>query len=177
MTESAESSADHLALRVERLPCPVAALICDFDGVLTDNRVIVREDGLESVVCDRSDGLGLQMVRDSGVAVGVLSKERNPVVSARCKKLGVACIQGIDDKLPVLRKWAEEHGVKMEHLVYIGNDVNDVECLKAAGCGVAVADAYDVAMEASDFVLERSGGYGAVRELCDLILARNAQAS
>ncbi|WP_428389747.1 KdsC family phosphatase [Mucisphaera sp.] len=176
MTESPESSADHLALRVERLPIQVKALVCDFDGVLTDNRVIVREDGMEHVVCDRSDGLGLQMLRDLGVHVGVLSKERNPVVQARCTKIGIDCIQGIDDKLPVLKRWAEERSVSLEELVYVGNDVNDVDCLAAAGCGVAVADAYEPAVHASDFLLERSGGYGAVRELCDLILARNAQA-
>ncbi|QDU71393.1 3-deoxy-D-manno-octulosonate 8-phosphate phosphatase KdsC [Mucisphaera calidilacus] len=162
-------------MRVERLPSPVRALICDFDGVLTDNRVIVREDGLESVVCDRSDGLGLQMVRDAGVAVGVLSKERNPVVAARCKKLGIECVQGIDDKLPKLRSWAERLGFGLDSVVYVGNDVNDVACIEASGCGVAVADAYEPALAAADFVLERRGGFGAVRELCDLILARRAQ--
>lgn len=175
MTESTESSAEHLALRVERLPKQVKALICDFDGVLTDNRVLVREDGLESVTCDRSDGLGLQMVKKSGVEVGVLSKERNKVVMARCQKLGIECLHGIDDKRPVLEKWMAERGIEMEAVVFVGNDINDVECLEAAGCGVAVADAYGPAMAAADFALERRGGFGAVRELCDLILARNAQ--
>ena len=162
------------AERAAALPPRVDALVLDFDGVLTDNRVWVTEDGAESVACHRGDGWGLARLRDAGVRLLVLSTEANPVVRRRCDKLGIECRHGLADKAAALRDWAAAAGVAAEHVVFAGNDVNDLGCLQWAGCAVAVADAVPAVLAASDLVLERPGGLGAVRELCELILERRA---
>jgi len=146
--------------------CPQAAVF-DFDGVLTDNRVIVDQDGRESVVCDRSDGAAMRRLRESGVEVLILSAEANSVVQARAQKLGVPVLQGIDDKLKALWAWLEEHGFAIDDTVYVGNDLNDLECLRL---GVAVADSAPEALAAADVVLARGGGKGAVREISDHLI-------
>lgn len=154
------------------LPRRVGALVLDFDGVFTDNRVIVTQDGREAVVCDRSDGWGLSQLRRAGLPILVLSLETNPVVQARCAKLGIECRQGVTDKATALRQWLAERAIDPRAVVYVGNDVNDVECLRAVGCGVAVADAYPSARASARVVLSRPGGRGALREVADLILER-----
>jgi N-acylneuraminate cytidylyltransferase len=156
--------------RLSLLPDPARAVVFDFDGVFTDNSVWLDQDGREAVVCGRGDGMGLKRLEERGISILVLSAETNPVVAARCRKLGLECIQGCGDKLPVLKQWASGCGIDRSALVYVGNDINDVECLGWAGCGVAVADAYEAAMRSSRIVLDRAGGHGAVRELCDLVI-------
>ncbi len=163
--------------QASRLPQPVDAVVMDFDGVFTDNAVFVMQDGREAVRADRGDGMGLSMLRSEGIPLVILSKERNPVVSARAEKLGIECHQAEDDKLPALTRWAAAHGVRLEHTVYVGNDINDVECLRAVGCGVVPSDAHPTARAAANLVLERPGGHGALRELSDLILARKGESS
>lgn len=148
----------------------IKLLASDFDGVFTDNRVLVREDGTESVICNRSDGLGLEMVRAVGIKVVVISKEQNPVVTARCKKLKIPVIQGVGDKLPILKDYMERSGVSREEIMFIGNDTNDIECIKFAGIGVCVADSHQDVLKISDIVTQRKGGYGALREICDQLL-------
>jgi N-acylneuraminate cytidylyltransferase len=152
------------------LPAKVAALVMDFDGVLTDNRVSVDQDGRESVQCSRADGMGLELLRKAGLPLLVLSKEQNPVVAARCRKLQVRCEQGIEAKWPALLAYCAELRIAPEQVVYVGNDINDLECMRAVGCGVAVADSHPEALRAAKLVLSANGGAGAVRELCDLIL-------
>jgi N-acylneuraminate cytidylyltransferase len=153
------------------LPTPLGALVLDFDGVFTDNAVMVAQDGTESVRCDRGDGLGLEMLRRSKLPILVLSKERNPVVQARCAKLGLTCLNGVDDKLPALTRWLGERNIPLAQAVYVGNDVNDLDCLRAVGFGVVPADAYSAAQAAAKLVLSRPGGHGAIRELAELIHA------
>jgi N-acylneuraminate cytidylyltransferase len=152
------------------LPERVEAVVYDFDGVLTDNRVTVSEDGIESVTCDRGDGLAIAMLREEGVEQLVLSKELNKVVSTRCRKLRIPVIQGQEIKWPVLRQWLDEKGISRAGTIYVGNDINDVECLQNVGCGVAVGDAHPAIRPFARLVLEKPGGRGAVRELADLIL-------
>jgi len=153
-----------------RLPQPVEALVMDFDGVFTDNRVVVFQDGSEAVVCSRSDGWGTAQLKKRGIRMLVLSAEPNPVVKARCEKLGLACQHGVKDKLGTLVEWLEKNQLKLKNTVYLGNDLNDLECLKMAGCAVVVADAHPDVIQAADIVLTNPGGKGAVRELADLIL-------
>jgi YrbI family 3-deoxy-D-manno-octulosonate 8-phosphate phosphatase len=153
-----------------RLPDPLRAVAMDFDGVFTDNSVYLDESGREQVRCHRGDGLGLEQLRKAGYELVILSKERNPVAGARAKKLQIPIHIGVDDKLPLLESWLSERGLRLDQTVYVGNDVNDVECLKAAACGVAVADAHPTAKAAADLILSASGGRGALRELSDLIL-------
>jgi N-acylneuraminate cytidylyltransferase len=154
------------------LPFKPQALILDFDGVMTDNRVWINEMGNESVVCDRGDGMGIEQIKQAGISVTVLSSETNPVVSSRCEKLQIPCLQGVQDKGKGIRLIAEEHGIDLRNTVYIGNDLNDIPCLSHAGFYVAVADAHPGYAGKVDLVLKRNGGSGAVRELCDLILDR-----
>lgn len=156
----------------DALPREVRGLVLDFDGVLTDNRVMVLEDGREAVCCDRGDGMGLGRVKRRGLPILVLSKEQNPVVQARCRKLGIPCRHGIDDKRPVLDAWLRENDLDARDVVYVGNDINDIDCLRAVGCGVAVADAHPEAKAAARAVLGAPGGRGAIRELTDLIEPR-----
>jgi YrbI family 3-deoxy-D-manno-octulosonate 8-phosphate phosphatase len=158
-----------------RLPQPLGGIVFDFDGVLTDNRVIQHEDGGEAVLCDRSDGLGISMLRDAGVAMAVLSKQRNPVVAARCRKLNLPYRQGIDDKAAELAALAGELGVDPRQLIYVGNDVNDLPAMRLAGLSIAVGDAVAAVKAEASYILSAAGGRGAVRELTDLVLAALAR--
>ncbi|REJ80104.1 MAG: hypothetical protein DWQ36_12145 [Acidobacteria bacterium] len=155
----------------------VRLLALDFDGVFTDNRVFVSELGHETVACNRSDGLGLEMARDAGLELVVLSKERNPVVRVRCEKLRIPVTQQLDDKLTLLRAMAEERGLAADEVAYVGNDVNDVECLQWAGVAIVVADAHPDAVAAAGLQTRAGGGHGAVREVCDAWLASRDAAS
>jgi N-acylneuraminate cytidylyltransferase len=145
-------------------------VVFDFDGVMTDNRVSVTEDGQEWVTCHRGDGMGLAALKEAGVLLGVLSSETNGVVTARCRKLGIPCKQALENKGAALRVFAAEMDVPLGRVVFVGNDRNDLECMEMAGLAVAVADAHPTALGAADWVLAKEGGQGAVRELCDQLL-------
>src|SRR3972149_2376915 len=140
------------------LPERVELLVLDFDGVLTDNRVWVDAEGGESVAADRGDGWGIARLLESGVHVVVLSTETDPVVAARCKKLGIPAVQGVREKGPALTALLQERGAEPEGVVYVGNDVNDLACFPIAACAVAVADAHPKARLAADLVLRNRGG-------------------
>lgn len=154
------------------LPDPIGAIVFDFDGVFTDNRVLVLEDGTEAVSCNRADGLGLDYLRETGIPLLVLSTERNAVVAARCRKLQLECRQNVSDKLEALRHYAAERRIPLSSIIYVGNDLNDQACLDAAGCSIVVADANPALTRTATIVLGRRGGDGAVREVCDLVRHR-----
>ncbi len=149
----------------------VTLLVLDFDGVLTDNRVWVDQEGREAVRCHRGDGWGIARVREAGVEVVVLSTETNPVVQARCRKLNIECVHGLDDKLSVLEVMADERGLDRDQIAYVGNDVNDLAAMRWVGMPIAVVDAEEDVKPAAQIITERRGGYGAVREICDLIMS------
>ncbi len=155
------------------LPQPLHALVLDFDGVLTDNRVVVFQDGTEAVVCSRGEGRGLRSVAAAGIPVFVVSAEVNPVVRARCDKLALTCYQGVTDKRVVLAKILTEQGFEPSQVVFVGNDIDDLECMRLVGCAAAPADAHPQVLAETDIVLSQPGGRGAVTELCDLILQRH----
>lgn len=161
--------------RRRALPEQVGLLVLDFDGVMTDNRVWVDGQGRESVAAHRGDGWGLARLREAGVEVVVLSTETDPVVAARCGKLGLPVVQGLADKGAALRDLLRDREMEPGHVVYLGNDVNDLPCFPLVGCAVVVADAHPEAAAQADLVLSRAGGRGAVRELCDLLLERDAK--
>lgn len=154
------------------LPGRPELLVLDFDGVLTDNAVYVDQEGREWVRCSRGDGMGITLVRRAGLPVVVLSTETNPVVQARCSKLGIECRQGLDDKEAAFRRLLIERGVASASTIYVGNDVNDLGCLRLAGCALVVADAHPAVLEVADYVLSKPGGQGAVREVCDALLVQ-----
>lgn len=159
---------------VLRAAASIRLLVLDFDGVMTDNRVLVDQDGREAVWCSRGDGMGIGLLRGAGVEVMVVSKETNKVVSARCKKLHIEAVQGIDDKLTVLRHIAKDRGLKPKDIAYTGNDVNDLECMQWVGLPIAVADSEAAILPHAAWVTRRNGGYGAVRDVCDLLIAARA---
>jgi YrbI family 3-deoxy-D-manno-octulosonate 8-phosphate phosphatase len=156
------------------MPEKVELLVLDFDGVVTDNRVWTDQEGHEMVAASRSDSLIMGSMKKAGVQVIILSSELNAVVAARAKKMGLEAIHGVDldKKAVVLQDLLKARKIDPAHVVYAGNDINDLPCFEIAGWGVAVADALPEVLRAADFVLAKNGGHGAVRELCDLILGR-----
>jgi N-acylneuraminate cytidylyltransferase len=161
---------------IAHLPQKIAALVLDFDGVFTDDKVIVSQDGTEAVRCSRSDGMGIGMLKKTGLPVWVLSTESNPVVQVRTSKLGIPCRQGLKDKGQALKQLLQEQGYDPLEVVYVGNDVNDLPCLEMVGCAVAVADAHPDILAQVDLVLEHRGGHGAIREICEMILDKMGKA-
>jgi N-acylneuraminate cytidylyltransferase len=157
---------------VRLLPDRISAVAFDFDGVFTDNHVMVAQDGTESVRCDRSDGWGLDRLRETGVPLVVLSTEANPVVAARCRKVKLECRHGLENKAAALAAFARERGVSLSEMIYVGNDANDRECLQAVGCPIVVGDAHQSVRALARVVLASPGGRGAVREVCELILTK-----
>jgi YrbI family 3-deoxy-D-manno-octulosonate 8-phosphate phosphatase len=163
--------------RIRRsMPEKIDLVICDFDGVITDNRVWVDQDGTESVAAYRSDSIRIRELREQGIDVMIISSEPNRVVEARAKKMGVEAIHGVGlyEKGRVMREVLEQKNVPSENVIYIGNDLNDLPCFEIAGWSVAVADAYPDVIRSADFVLSKAGGHGALRELCDLILKQGS---
>jgi YrbI family 3-deoxy-D-manno-octulosonate 8-phosphate phosphatase len=147
----------------------IKLVVFDFDGVFTNNLVYTDEDGKESVACNRSDGLGLTMLREIHIDMVIISTETNRVVRQRAKKLQIECYHGVENKLNCLRKIAEEKGINMQQIAFLGNDINDLECLQHVGVSAVVADAYPEAKKASKICLTKKGGEGAVREFCEMV--------
>lgn len=150
---------------------PMQALVLDFDGVFTDNKVIVSADGLESAICDRSDGFAIQSLQRRGFPILVLSTERIPIVRVRSQKLGLECIHGVDDKVAILETWLKDKRIDPEHTIYVGNDINDLGCMEMVGMPIAVADAFPEVLGAARCILTARGGHGAVREIAAAVAA------
>lgn len=140
----------------------------DFDGVFTDNMVYVLQDGTEAVRCNRGDGIGLQKLAKLGIETVIISTESNPVVSARARKLKIRCLQDCQDKQATLENIAQELGIALDEVAFIGNDVNDLECLTRVGMPIVVNDAHQNIVGLARYQTRNRGGYGAVREVCDL---------
>jgi YrbI family 3-deoxy-D-manno-octulosonate 8-phosphate phosphatase len=149
----------------------VRLVVFDFDGVFTDNTVLVDADGGEAVRCWRSDGLGLSKLKALGIPLCVISTETHPVVSRRCQKLAIPCRQGIENKASELAKLASELNVTLAEVVFVGNDINDTGCLRSAGIPIVVQDAHPDVLLHARYRTMRAGGFGAVREVCDWIHA------
>ena len=150
----------------------VRLIVFDFDGVFTDNTVLVFADGTEAVSCWRGDGLGLRELRRLGIEAFVLSMETNSVVAARCKKLALPLIQGCEDKATALRQLAAERGLEMSQVAYVGNDINDLESLRIVGLPIIVSDSHPSVVGAAKWRTKLPGGRGAVREVCDAFSVR-----
>ncbi|MGW0758839.1 cytidylyltransferase domain-containing protein [Streptomyces sp. NPDC002814] len=148
----------------------IDAVVLDFDGTQTDDRVLIDSDGKEFVSVHRGDGLGIAALRKSGLKMLILSTEQNPVVAARARKLQIPVLHGIDRKDLALKQWCEEQGIAPERVLYVGNDVNDLPCFALVGWPVAVASAHDVVRGAARAVTTIPGGDGAIREIASWIL-------
>ncbi|WUR80551.1 N-acylneuraminate cytidylyltransferase [Streptomyces phaeochromogenes] len=148
----------------------IDAVVLDFDGTQTDDRVLIDSEGREFVSVHRGDGLGIAALRKSGLTMLILSSEKNPVVAARARKLQIPVLHGIDRKDLALKQWCEEQGIAPERVLYVGNDVNDLPCFALVGWPVAVASAHDVVRGAARAVTTVPGGDGAIREIASWIL-------
>jgi 3-deoxy-D-manno-octulosonate 8-phosphate phosphatase (KDO 8-P phosphatase) len=149
---------------------PMQTIVFDFDGVLTDDRVWVDQDGREMVCCSRRDGLGFDILRQSGLKLFILSTETNPVVSKRAAKLKVTAIQGCADKARALTELAAKEGVDLSRTLYVGNDLNDLPAIRLCGYSACPADAHPAIKDAVTFVLATSGGHGVVRDIVEDLL-------
>ncbi|MER7055031.1 N-acylneuraminate cytidylyltransferase [Streptomyces sp. NPDC000351] len=148
----------------------IDAVVLDFDGTQTDDRVLIDSDGREFVSVHRGDGLGIAALRRSGLTMLILSTEVNPVVAARARKLKLPVLHGIDRKDLALKQWCEEQGIAPERVLYVGNDVNDLPCFALVGWPVAVASAHDAVRGAARAVTTVAGGEGAIREIASWLL-------
>ena len=147
----------------------IKLIISDFDGVMTDNRVLVDETGKESVYVSRADGQAVHMLRNLGITLVIMSTETNGVVEKRAEKVGVECVQSIKDKALCLKQYCESKNIFLENVAYIGNDVNDYAAMKLAGIKIVPADAYLEVKQIADYITTVNGGYGVIREVADII--------
>ena len=148
----------------------IDALVFDFDGVLTDNKVTISQGGEESVTCSRADGLAFDVLRKLEKSVYILSTEKNPVVEIRAKKLNVPVIQGVSDKVLAIKEVVREGGYNLKNILYVGNDLNDYLVMKICGYTACPADSHKIIKSIATIVLKTKGGNGVVRELLEDVL-------
>jgi 3-deoxy-D-manno-octulosonate 8-phosphate phosphatase (KDO 8-P phosphatase) len=147
----------------------IQLVVFDFDGVFTDNCVWTMQDGTEAVRCWRSDGLGISRLKKIGVKIYIISTEKNPVVTKRSEKLKIECLQAVENKAEAIEALCNRLEIDRKYTMFVGNDINDIGAFNFVALPVAVADAYPEIMEHIIFKTSRPGGFGAVREVCDLI--------
>ena len=163
--------------KTKAIPSKLDVVLFDFDGVMTDDSVFVDETGKETVRCNRGDGMGISLLKKAGIKAAVLSTEANPVVAARCKKLKIECFYNLGhNKLESMKRYFSNNSLSPENSIYMGNDINDLDCMHYAGCAVAPRNASEKVKKEADIIIEKFGGEGAVRELCDLILMKKEKA-
>ena len=151
----------------------IRLLALDVDGVLTPGTIVYTEEGVQVQSFHVQDGLGIRMVASrAGVEVAVISSRHSKALSIRAGELGISRVhQGVKDKLRVYRSLLQELGLEEREVAYVGDDWVDLPILKRVGLSVAVGDAASPLKDHVHFVTTRPGGKGAVREVCDLILA------
>jgi len=151
----------------------IKAIFSDFDGVFTDNSVLIDQNGFEYVRCNRSDGIGISKVKFNKIYFCIISSEIVPIAKHRANKLSVDCFTGVEDKGKLIKSIQNNLKIKKSESVFIGNDINDLSAFKNVGLKIAVNDSYPEIKSASNYLLKSKGGYGAVREACEYILFLN----
>lgn len=150
----------------------VRLLVFDVDGVLTDGRLLIGDNGVEYKAFHTRDGHGMKMLRESGVELAVITGRRSRLVADRMASLGITHVhQGHAEKLPVFRDLIAELGMDTQAAAYVGDDVVDLPIMTRAGFAVAVADAHPLVREHAHWCTVSPGGRGAAREVCDLIMS------
>jgi len=147
----------------------IKLIVYDFDGVMTNNKVYVDQNGNEMVQVNRADGLGVAEIKKMGIKQIIISTEKNPVVSARANKLDVPCLQGVANKKYALTDYCQKNDIQILQVAYVGNDINDKDAMVIVGFSFCPADAHETIKEISDYVLKRNGGDGVIREIFDII--------
>ena len=140
-------------------------LVFDFDGVFTNNKFSLSKKQKESVMLSRADGLAVKILREKKIPMLVLSSEKNDIVKFRCQKLGIEHKNGIENKIKYLKYYLSKNSINKKNVLYIGNDINDLDCIMHVGFPVAVNDAVDLVKKSSKIILETKGGEGVIREL------------
>lgn len=149
----------------------IRLLLLDVDGVLTDGNVTYLDDGQETKSFNVKDGLGLRLLMDAGIGVGIVTGRRAPALIHRCNNLGIELVfDGIQDKTTALKQVVDQVGVKPEHIAFIGDDLPDLPIMTRVGLSVAVGNAVELVQNNSHMQTTAHGGAGAVRELCEAIL-------
>lgn len=144
-------------------------IIYDFDGVMTDNRVMVDQNGVESVMVSRGDGYGVGGIKKLGIKQIIVSTEVNPVVARRAEKLKIDVIHGVEDKSTIVANYIKDNGYDVNKVMFIGNDLNDIGAMKVVGFTGAPKDAEEEILEYVDWISTKNGGYGVIRELFRII--------
>ena len=150
-------------------PININLIVYDFDGVMTDNKVYVDQNGREMVQVNRADGLGVSEIKKLGIEQIIISTEKNSVVSARASKLSIPCLQGIENKKDVLINYCKKNDINLKNIAYVGNDINDKEAMEIVGYSFCPVDAHGSIKEISNHILDTKGGNGVIRELLDFI--------
>lgn len=159
------------SVRVTEKARAVRLLALDVDGVLTDGRLYFAEDGQEFKTFDTQDGHGIKMLQQAGIVVAIITGRTTKLVERRARNLGIThLLQGREDKLVALRELSAALSIPLDEMAYVGDDWPDLPAIRAAGFGVAVANAHGDVRRHADFITMLKGGRGAVREVCDLIL-------
>ena len=140
-------------------------IVYDFDGVMTDNRALISASGEEFVYVNRSDGLGISYFKQKNIKQIILSSEKNNVVQARATKLGIECTNGVEDKKEWLIDYCKINSIDLDRVIFVGNDINDLEIMKIVGLPVCPSDAYHEIQVVAKISLVSNGGYGVVREM------------
>ncbi len=143
----------------------------DFDGVFTNNKVIVSETGEESVVCYRGDGIGINQLIRLGYDLCVISSEINPLVKKRCKKLQIKCMHSVENKGILINQILKSKFLKKENAAFVGNDINDITAFQSVSLTIGVNDRNKLIDNYIGYLTDRNGGNGAVREICDKIVS------
>jgi len=149
----------------------IKLLVCDIDGVFSDGRIYLGNNGEELKAFHTKDGYGIKALGVSGVDVAVITGRTSNIVATRMSALNVKhIIQGEENKLPALKKIAEQLELSVDEIAYVGDDMPDFECINYVGLGIAVNDAHPSILSIANYTTFNRGGFGAVREICDLIM-------
>lgn len=148
----------------------IELIIYDFDGVMTDNRALIFEDGREAVFVNRADGLAIELIKKMGIAQIIVSTETNPVVKTRAKKLKIPLMRSVKNKKKTIEKYLEKKGINRKRVIFVGNDINDKEAMEFVGWPVAPADASKEIRKIARITTKSQGGEGVIRELLSFLL-------
>jgi 3-deoxy-D-manno-octulosonate 8-phosphate phosphatase (KDO 8-P phosphatase) len=153
-------------LRIERLD----AIFFDFDGVLTDNKVYISQNGSESVCCSRADGLAFDVLRKTNLRLFIISRETSPVVKARAAKLKISAAQTVTSKVDLCRQLARKEKFSLRRALFVGNDLNDYDAMRLCGYSACPADSHPAIKKIAQIVLKTKGGQGVVSEVLEDVL-------
>ncbi len=166
MTKSETPTLSSITITLDNID----AFVFDFDGVLTNNKVYVDQNGKESVICSRSDGLAFDVLRKLQKPAYILSTEKNPVVATRAKKLKIPAIQGVSNKVESIKQLASQEMYNLQNIFYVGNDLNDYHAMQQCGYTACPTDSHKKIKSIATIVLKTKGGNGVVRELLEDVL-------